>query len=1005
MKKVILFTLLMLPLSVIFAQTRVISGNVLADSVAIPGVSILLKGTLIGTSSDINGNYSLEIPDSSGLVLVFSFISYKKQEIAIGNRTIINVNLLSDYTELSEVVVTGYRSEIKADIIGSVSIVTAKDFENMPVIGMDQALQGQASGVQVTQSSGTPGGGISVKIRGSTSISAGNRPLFIVDGVPVQDGTLGLSSFGGQRDNALSALNPNDIESISILKDASTKAQYGSRAANGVILVTTKRGTGGKTQVNFDIQRGIIDVVKKVELLNASQLLELQREAVANAGENPNALGLIPGVTDAVDTDWLDEILRTGILEQYQLSMRGGSDQTRMYMSANYRDEEGVQLNNRFKRFAGTLNMDHKISKSLGIGINLSLSKIQNDRVKGDNFLDGVYSGALKSLPFYTPFDEQGKLIGPGSGQYAAFPNFNPVGQAILPRFQTEATKILGSVFVHYKINNNFTFNSKLSLDYNNVFEDQFEPSSTAIGGYLPSVGGAGYGVYITGIYSTVVQNNTLNYEKKIGKHNISVGGGTEIIQQKQRSSDVQGRLFPSDDFTYIVSAGIVDNGSSFIDQNGLASVFGDSKYTYNEKYLFSASMRADASSRFGKGRKVGYFPAASAGWRISSEPFMEKFEIIDELKLKAGFGFTGNERIGNYRYFGTWSASTYNGATGTAPAGVGNPNLQWENTREVNIGIDAAIYSGKVQINLDLYSNYTSNLLLNRLYPYTTGFGGVTGNIGNISNKGIELSLSTVNYDLQKFKWNTSLNLSRNSNKVVALADTLPIYRGYVGNGVSSTSIVKEGEPLSSFWGLQFLGVDPATGDAIYSDLNGDGKINDADATILGSAQPDIIGGITNSITYKNFDLNVFFQFSYGNEILNFSNTALLNAGEDIVTNQSILALDRWQEPGDITYLPRYELNNTKNNWHSSRFIEDGSYLRLKNVTLGYTVPPSFITKYRLNSLRAYISATNLWTLSNYSGADPEVSTLDGSTTAQGIDFFTLPQVRTIMMGIKFGL
>ncbi|MDH5399648.1 MAG: SusC/RagA family TonB-linked outer membrane protein, partial [Cyclobacteriaceae bacterium] len=531
------------------AQDREVSGRVIArsDSMGLPGVNVVIKGTAIGTATDLEGYYSMPVPDVDSLVLVYTYVGYARQEVFVGGRSQINIILVQDFTELQEVIVTGYKSETKADIIGSITSVSAKDFEDMPVVGIDQALQGQAPGVQVTQSSGTPGGGISVRVRGSTSISASNRPLFIVDGVPVEDGALAMRSFGGQEDNALSTLNPNDIESIQILKDAAAKAIYGSRAANGVVLVTTKRGTSGETTFDFDVQRGIIDITKKVDMLNASQLLELQREAVRNAGLNPDARGLIPDVTDAVDTDWLDEILRTGILQQYQMSVRGGTKQTRMYLSGSYREEEGVQLNNKFERLSGTLNIDHEVSQRMNFGTNLILARTWNDRVKGDNFLDGVYSGAIKSLPYYSPFNEQGQLVGPGSPTYAAFPNFNPVLQAVIPRFETHTTKVLGGAFVNYSFMENLTLHSKASIDYNSLIEDQFEPSTTAIGGFLPSVGGSGYGVYSTGVYATLLQSNVVTWNDSFGKHNVSALGGTEVIHRKVRSSSVEGRLFPSD--------------------------------------------------------------------------------------------------------------------------------------------------------------------------------------------------------------------------------------------------------------------------------------------------------------------------------------------------------------------------------------------------------------------------------------------------------------------------
>ncbi len=991
------------------------------DGEPLPGVSVSLKGTTTGVITNAAGVYVLDgVPEKA--VLVFSFIGKETQEIAVGTRTAVNVQLNPTSTDLTEVVVTGYRTEQRRDIIGSITKVSAERFKDIPVTGIDQALQGQAAGVQVTQSSGTPGGGITVRIRGATSINASNRPLFIVDGTPVEDGSLGLRSFGGQNDNALAAINPNDIESLEVLKDASAKALYGSRAANGVVIVTTKRGKGNtRTKIEADVQRGLIDIVKRPEMLNATELLDLQREAVTGTGGDPDQLGLVQGVTDAINTDWVDAILRRGIYQQYQLSASGGSEKTRFYGSANYRDEEGVQLNNRFIRFSGALNLDHKATDKLSFSSNLTISRLRNDRVKGDNFLDGVYSGAIKSLPFYHPYDEQGKLLTPNSIGYAGFPNFNPVAQALLPRFQTLGTKIIAGLSADYAFLPALRFRTKFSTDYNGIVDDQFEPSGTAIGGFLPSVGGKGYGVYGSGTYITLINTNILTYAYATGKHSFDFLAGNEMLQRTERTLSVTGRLFTRDDFTYIdipdentgTSSGgslaLVDAGNSFLVKNGLSSFFGEVKYKYADKYLFGATARYDGSSRFGADRRFGLFPSFSAAWRISSEPFMEGLAFLDDLKLKASYGFTGNERIGEFQFLGTFSGANYNGSSGLSPLRLGNKDLQWERTREVNIGIDASLWNGRINATLEVYNNLTTQLLLITPLPTTTGFSGFQGNIGSLSNRGIEFSVTSVNVD-GAFKWRTNLNLSRNLNRIESLVDTLPLFRGYSANRVARTNVLKTGQPLGTFWGLKFLGVDPATGDAIYEDLNGDAGITDADGQVIGNAQPKLIGGITNTFSWKNFDLSLFFQFSYGNRILNFSNTALLNAGSDIENNQARAALRRWRKPGDITDVPRYQFNpdreadDNPNNFHSSRFLEDGSYLRLKNISFGYNVPQQWLGRFRVQSVRLVASATNLLTFTNYSGPDPEVSTLDGSTSAQGIDFFTLPQVRTMVLGLTVG-
>lgn len=845
-----------------------------------------------------------------------------------------------------------------------------------------------------------------MRVRGSTSISASNRPLFIVDGVPVEDGNLTGRDFGGQQDNAFALFNANDIESIEVLKDASAKAIYGSRAANGVVLVTTKRGRSGqKTTFSADIQRGLTDIVRRPSMLNATELLELQREAVTNAGQNPDQQGLIKGVTDGVNTDWIDEVLRKGVYQQYQLSAQGGNDRTQFYLSGSFRDEQGVQLNNGFTRYTAQFRLDQKATTRLSFGANLTASYAKNKRVKGDNFLDGVYSGAIKSLPYYSPYDEQGRLYGPQDANYAGFPNFNPVGQAVLPRFISYTAKFLGGVYAEYEIIPNLRFRTKASVDYNNVTEDQFEPSSTAIGGFLQSVGGQGYGIFANTTLATLISTNTLTYNFRVAdKHRFNALAGFEVLNRTERGGSVQGRLFPSDDFTYITSAGIVDQGSSNRVSSGLISTFGEVRYEFDEKYLATVTARYDGSSRFGQDRQFGVFPSASIGWRISSEPFMQRFRFLSDLKLRASYGFTGNERIGDFQFLGTWASVTYSGSSGVGPAALVNPLLQWERTREANIGLDASFLSGRFNVTIDAYDNLTDKLLFAQPIPQTTGFATVQGNIGKVSNRGAELTISTVNVDRNGLRWSTDLNLSHNQNKVVELVSNEPIFRGYTAQGVSRTNVILPGQPLGTFWGLKFLGVDPATGDAIYDDKNGDGRISPDDGQVIGNAQPKLTGGFTNRVSWKGIELSVLLQGSYGNSILNFSNTTLLNTGADIQNNQVRKALNRWRKEGDIASVPRYVLGDSYNNYHSSRFIEDGSYLRLKNISLGYNLPRQWINRYGVANVRVYASATNLYTLTRYSGPDPEVSTLDGSTTAQGIDFFTLPQVKNVLVGLTIG-
>lgn len=1002
--KRLLHLLLILANFSLFAQSPTVSGRVITttDNSGLPGVNVVVKGTSQGTITDLDGRFTIEVQPSS--TLVFSFIGYKSQEIAYTGQTNIVVTLEEEPKELSEVVVVGYQSVEKRNITGALTSVKATSFKDLSINGVDQALQGQAAGVQVTQSSGTPGGGITVRVRGATSISASNRPLYIVDGIPVETGALGGRSFGGQSDNALAMINPADIESINVLKDAATKAMYGSRASNGVIVITTKRGKSGSANITLDVQRGIIDPVKKLDLLNASELLGLQREAVTNAGLDPAAFGLVPGVTDAVNTNWQDAVLRTGIMEQYQASASGGDDKATYYISGHYRNEEGIQLNNSFQRYGTTMNFDYRLTPKFKLSTQVLISRSLNKRVKGDNFLDGVYSGALQSLPYYTPYDENGKLIGPGSPLYAGFPNFNPVAQAIVPRFNTITVKTQGLVKGEYKVSDKLLAVGQVSIDYNDVTEDQYENTQTAIGGWDVSVGQQGLGVFIAQSLANVISSGRLLYNNEIGKHKFSGIIGSELLQNFSLAGSVSGRLFPSDDFIYLNSAGLIDQGGAMKDPvHSIVSFIGSADYDFDDRILATLSMRADGSSNFGANNKFGYFPAASVGWRISNEKFFDS-RVINDLKVRASFGYTGNERIGPFQYLGTWASTTYSGSTGVAPNSLDNPDIKWESTRETNFGTDISLFESRIQASAEIYEKYTTDLLLSRPYASTTGFGSVTSNIGTMINRGFEVSVNTVNFD-GAFKWRSSVNVATNVNKVLLLVDSASIYSGYVQEGVNATNVIRKGQPIGSFYGLNFLGVNPATGDAMYEDVDKDGRISNNDAVVIGNAQPKLFGGITNTLSYRGFDLSVLFNFSWGNSILNLTKASLMNTGKSILSNQIRESLNRWQKPGDITDVPRYEYNNTTNNYQSNRFLEDGSYLRLKNVSFGYNVPVTITNRFKVSRMRVYVTATNLWTLTKYSGSDPEVSTLDGSTSAQGIDLMTLPQVRTIAGGITISL
>lgn len=990
-----------------FSQQRTVTGKVTSaqDRTPLPGVNVVVKGTTIGTITNADGVFSILVSQPTD-VLLFSFIGYKSQEVPVGALKAIDVFLEDDVTQLSEVVVTGYSQVEKRNVISSITNVSSEKIKNLPATSLDQALQGNAPGVSVTSSSGTPGGGVMIRIRGNNSITSSNRPLFIVDGVPIANGSQSQRTFGGQNDNILASLNPQDIESYEVLKDAAAKAIYGSRASNGVVLITTKKGKNGEhTKINFDLQRGYSEPTKKLELLNSTQLLELQREAVTNAGGNPNTAG-VSGVTDQVNTDWLDEVFRKAIFSNYQMSASGGTEKTTFYISGGYRDEEGVMLNSRFQRLSGTFNLDHKATDKIRFGQNISISRTENNRVKNDNFLDGVYSGALKSLPWYQPYDENGTLYSPvnGGALYGGFPNFNPVGQAIAPRFVTYTTKAIAGIYAQYEPIKNLIIRSKFNLDWNYVKEDQFESTQTAIGGFLLD---GGLGLDYTTEVGTYVNSTTISYNTTLAtKHNVSALLGSEVLQTNRRENFAEGQDYPNDNLNYINSAGSKTDAGSYFLSYGLVSLFGDVKYNYDERYYLGLTLRRDGSSRFGPGNRYGFFPAISAGYRISEEAFMESVEFVDDLKLRASWGKTGNDRFDDFEFLGTWEASTfsYAGRASVQPSNLANPTLKWEETTEFNVGVDLSVLMGRVNFTADVYSNETNDLILAEQLPRTTGFNSVTGNIGSISNKGFEIGLNAVVVD-KMLRWNAGFNIAQNRNVVEQLATDEPITTGYITTVVGSSHIIKQGEPLGSFYGLKYLGVNPATGNAVYQDTDNNGSINADDAVVMGNSQADFFGGLTNTLNFKGLDLTVFFQYSLGNEMINYTKETLVNTGSSLTNNQGIDALRRWQKPGDVTDVPKYVSGSSLNTAFSSFLVEDASYVRLKNITIGYSLPSRMLNKYGIQSLRLFATGSNLLTFTKYTGADPEVNSVDGDSRQTGLDYFTFPQVKTYLVGINIGL
>jgi TonB-dependent starch-binding outer membrane protein SusC len=983
-----IFSLLIITSIGVMAQERTVSGKVTSaeDGSTLPGVNVVLKGTSVGVVTDVSGEYRIAVP-TSGATLVFSFIGMTTTEVEVGSRAVIDVQIATDVTQLSEVIVTGYGSTLKKEFSGSSATISADAISKLPSLSVNQALQGQASGVFVTANSGAPGGGISVRVRGQSTISGSSEPLYVIDGVPVIAGNLSQDGFGGQSTNALAGLNPQDIQSMEVLKDASTTAIYGTRGANGVVLITTKRGQSGKSTINLNYATGFANATNTVDVVSAREWVDIKNEARVNSGGTALPDSGYFGWDGVTDTDWVKEVFRTAKISEYQLNMQGGDEKTRYYLSGSFRDEEGTMLGSSYQRGTMRLNLDHKASELFSFGTSLSISSDLNKRIQNDNNIYGIYSASILTPPLRPVRDEDGNYVD-------ALPSFNtnPVRDALLPRFDNKTKKFIGNLYTNFKIIDGLNFRTDFSYDYNTLTEDHYAPASTAIG---RPIGDGNFNYRQIGTY---IIEPTLRFAKNYNNtHSINAVLGSTFQDRSELSSIVRGNGFASEALTYVTSAATIYDGDSYRVDYSLNSVFGRVNYAFKEKYLASASVRRDGSSRFGANNRFATFYAVSAGWNFSDEAFMDNFGWLSLGKLRASYGTTGNDGIGDFRYVGAWDGGgNYLDQSAYIPTQIENKDLKWENTTTVDVGLELSLFENRVNLNVGYFKKNTNDLLFRAPLPQSTGFNDVWDNIGEIENKGFEVELGgTILNTSSGFNWKLNSNISFLRNKVISLTDQNFVRAGFA-------SIYQEGKPLNTFWGLKFLGVDPATGLSIFQDTNGDGTVDINDETVIGDYQPDFMGGITNTFTYKGFSLDVFLQFVQGVDVYN--NTLQFTTNPAANWGMTTEMRRRWKQPGDITDIPKPLTNNGLNGSDNSRYLSDASYMRLKNITLSYNLPSSLVSKIKLRSARIYATGQNLLTFTKYNGADPEVSTFGNVSTSQGTDFLTYPQSKVYQFGINIG-
>ncbi|QHS59056.1 SusC/RagA family TonB-linked outer membrane protein [Chitinophaga agri] len=946
---------------------------------SLPGVSIKIKGTSKGAASQPDGSFTIQVAPTA--ILELSYVGYETQDVAVGGRTQLTITLSDTKTDLGEVVVIGYGTQKKRDITTSVASVNTKDIAERPITQTAAALQGKAAGVQVTQPSGKPGAAFSVRVRGATSVQAGNEPLYVIDGVPTTD----------TRD-----LNTNDIETITVLKDASSAAIYGARASNGVVLITTKRGRLGDAVINFNTYYGVSRIGKKIDVLDATQYNDLMKEMGFNV------------VTPTTTTNWLDEVFRTGKNQNYQLSASGGSEKSKYFISGAYTKDDGMVKPAQYNRRVFRANLDNQLKPWLKLTTNISYSNVDLKDVK-DNANAGrnaAILGALNAPPIIGIYETDAD----GRRRYTMNPYKsgwdNPLAAIEGPTQGTKDNRILGNAAMDINFTKDLKFRTNYGIDYTNHKYDYY------LDYIMTTPGRLDHGYATSQRYNTLtwLWENTLNYDKSWKKHNISALGGVTSQKNNYDVTNQTGRDFPADPTVKTLNAANQIVGDTYESQWFLMSYLGRVMYNYDSKYLLTVNFRADGSSKLDKKHKWGYFPSVSAGWRLSAEPFLKDVKAISDLKVRAGWGQNGNvEGLSPYASLGLNNfvrqtpTSPLSGPGITLPPGAPNPDLKWETTTQTNVGIDLSLFDSRLTFTADAYIKKTKDLLLNVPFPQSAEYDYMPRNSGALENKGLEFLVSTVNIDKKDgLRWSTDFNIAFNRNRLTDLQLT-QVYNYAAVENRDYIITLRKGLPLGTFFGYVSEGVDPKTGDVIYKDVNNDGNVTPTDRTVIGNAQPSFTYGMNNNLAYKNWSLSFLFQGSQGNEVFNASR--METEGMYDSKNQSTEVLRRWRAAGQVTDIPRATNGDVTNSRTSSRFVENGSFLRMKSATLSYNLPQRALSTLHLSRLMVYATAQNLFTITKYKGFDPEVNAYAGDAAngvTLGIDYGTYPVARTFVLGLN---
>lgn len=985
-----------------------ISGHISDESgKGLPGVNIAEKGTTNGTTTDAEGDYKLSVT-GAGSVLVFSFLGYTSQELPVGSNSVMNVTLAPDNRSLSEVVVVGYGTQKVTDITGAVARVSEKTLQSRPVANFQEALQGRTSGVQIRQTGGDLSGRFSINIRGVGSVTGSNNPLIVVDGVP-----LFSSDF--------STINPKDIVAIDVLKDASATAIYGARASNGVLNITTRRGQTGKTEFTFSTSQGVETIAKRYDVLTTEQQRQLFIEAFKNTNRTTTVYEDLSNPAWSVNTNWQDLVTQTGLRQEYNLGISGGTEKSRFAVSASYLNRRGIIRTSDLSSFFFRANNDITFSPTFRLSSSLSGSRQSQSPVNNDTFHGGAYKGSISVHSYVEPFDVNGNLKGITTTADPYFgENRNPLIDLYLPTRNSTTSRLLGNLKADWDVVPGLTLSGNAGADL--VLQNDFT--------YLP--------VYSIGIYSldqgsttaytgqqiNWVTDATLQYARTIRKHEVKALIGVSSQTYINKISTVTGTGTVDNSLNQLANQTNFTGSGSDVTA-GLASFFGRLNYGYDSRYLLTATIRRDGSSKFGANSRYGLFPSASAAWRVSEEAFMKSQTWLSDLKLRAGYGLTGNQNIGDYAFITRAGAAPYvfgnTVVVGNAPQNIGNPNLQWESAKQLDVGVDVGLLRNRFQVTLDYYTKKSENLLIRTPVPFTAGvLENPTVNIGSVQNQGVELAISSRNL-VGKFSWNTDFNLTYNQNKVLDIGTNsvgapleIPGYTLELPG--EPANLTRAGSPVGAFYLYQFAGIwqtaekdlaaqfGAVPGDPRYADLNGNGKFDVGDRAIVGTPNPKLFGGLTNSFSYGPFSVSVFLVFSTGNQLYNSMRN--LNA-RSVPFNQQLAEIaDFWTPTNPSNTIPRPSQGGNTTylaTRASTRFLENADYLRLKDVSVSYELPATLTRSVKLSRARLSLQAVNLLTVTNYQGLDPESSSRADLLSA-GIDNTPYPLTRMYSATLQIG-